>query len=116
MGGRACGALTASPPGPCPCFGSPTGSRAFVRLNPWVLRLRILQEHQQKTWWKQGQAGEERGLLGKVDDSAVEWETPLESSEDLKGRRHKKLSRFNEPRWTIQCMTFRWDVPLTHAA
>jgi hypothetical protein len=36
-----------------------------------------------------GRAGGERGLLGKEDDGAAEWETPLESSEALKGRRHK---------------------------
>jgi hypothetical protein len=45
-------------------------------------------------------------LLGKEDDGKVEFETSLESFEALKGRRHKKQSQFNEPRWTVQCMTF----------
>jgi hypothetical protein len=54
-------------------------------------------------------------LLGREDAGVVEWGKPLESSEALKGRRHEKLSQFNEPRWTIQRMTFRWDMSLTHA-
>jgi hypothetical protein len=35
--------------------------------------------------------------LGGEYDGAVKWKKPLESSEALKGRRHEKSSRFNEP-------------------
>jgi hypothetical protein len=40
-------------------------------------------------------------VLGKEDDGVAEWETLLERSEALKDREHKKLSWFNEPRWTV---------------
>jgi hypothetical protein len=49
------------------------------------------------TWRKRGRAGEGKELLGKEDDGVTEWEKTLESSEALKGRRHEKSSRFNEP-------------------
>jgi hypothetical protein len=67
------------------------------------------------TWWKQRRAGEGKKLLGREDDGVVEWEKPLESFEALKGRRHEKSSRFNEPMWTVQRVMFRWDMSLTYA-
>jgi hypothetical protein len=45
-------------------------------------------------------------LLGREDAGVVEWGKPLESSKALKGRRHEKSSRFNEPRWTVQRVMF----------
>jgi hypothetical protein len=95
------------------------GGRACGLPIHWTLQLRAtlqLQEHLRKIWWEQGQARGERRLLGGEDDGVVEWATLPKRSEALKEREHRKLSRFNEPRWTLQRMTFRRDVSLMHVA
>jgi hypothetical protein len=57
-----------------------------------------------------GASGRRKGRLGREDDGAAEWASLLERFGALKEREHKKPSYFNEPRWTVQRMMFRWDA------
>jgi hypothetical protein len=108
--------LQGPPRSSCPCSGSPASGHACGPPTRQILQPWTHQGHLQKTWRELGRAGEGRELLGKEGDGVVEWETPLESSKALKERGHEKPSWFNEPRWTVQRMMFRRNVPLTHEA